>query len=118
MKRRCFSHMLYITTSLAMITVMFFVIPHAGAAFKYIKTGMEAPDITLNTLKGDEVNVYSPKMKYQDTQDVTKMMDDLKYRTSLGKEHAVDELKRSSGTQFDPEVIKAFLRVVEKRKPA
>jgi tetratricopeptide (TPR) repeat protein len=117
-----------------MITVMFFVIPHAGAAFKYLKTGMAAPDITLKTLKGDEVNiaglkdspasiivfwatwsarsisalkevqkiaeeygekglnvltvnVNSPKMKYQDTQEVTKMMDDLK----LSLKVAVDD---------------------------
>ena len=134
MKRRCFSHILNITISLAMITVMFFVIPHAGASFKYIKTGMEAPDITLKTMKGDEVNlaglkgspasiivfwatwstrsipalkeaqkmaeeygekglnvltvnVNSPKMKYQDTQDVTKMKDDLK----LSLKVAVDD---------------------------
>lgn len=134
MKRRCFSHMLNITTSLAMITVMFFLIPHAGATFKYIKTGMEVPDITLKTLKGDEVslaglkgspasiiifwatwsarsisalkevqkiaeeygekglnvltvNVNSPKMKYQDTQDVIKMKDDLK----LSLKVAVDD---------------------------
>ena len=125
MKRRDLSRIFYIATSLAMITVMFLLIPHAGATFKYIKTGMEVPDITFKTLKGDEVslaglkgspasiivfwatwsarskpaltevqkmaeeygekglnvltvNVNSPNMKYQDTQDVTKMKDDLK----------------------------------------
>ncbi len=134
MKRRCFSHMFNITASLAMITLMFFAIPHAGATFKYIKAGMEVPDITLKTLKGDEVNlaglkgspasiivfwatwssrsvsalkevqkmaeeyggkglnvltvnVNSARMKYQDTQDVTRMMDDLK----LSLKVAVDD---------------------------
>ena len=57
MKRRYFSHILNITISLAMITVMFFAIPQAGATFKYIKKGMDVPDITLKTLKGDEVNL-------------------------------------------------------------
>ena len=61
MKRRCFSRMFYITTSLAMITMMFSVIPRAGAAFKYIKKGMEVPDITLKTLKGYEVNLAGLK---------------------------------------------------------
>jgi tetratricopeptide (TPR) repeat protein len=134
MKGRYFSHILNIATSLAMITAMFFVIPHAGATFKYIKKGMEVPDITLKTLKGDEVNlaglkgspasiivfwstwsarsisalkevqkiageygekglnvltinVDSPNMKYQDTQDVTKVKDDLK----LSLKVAVDD---------------------------
>ena len=141
MKRRYFSHILYITTSLAMITVMFLVIPHAAAGFKYLKTGMEVPDITLKSFKGDEVNladlkgspasiivfwatwsarsisalkevqkiaeeygekglnvltvnVNSPKMKYQDTQDVTKMKDDLK----LSLKVAVDDGYRAYNT--------------------
>ena len=141
MKRGYFSHMLYITTSLAMITVMFLVIPHAAAGFKYIKTGMEVPDITLKSLKGDKVNlaglkgspasiivfwatwsarsisalkevqkiaeeygekglnvltvnINSPKMKHQDTQDVTKMKDDLK----LSLKVAVDDGYRAYNT--------------------
>ena len=32
----------------------------------------------------------------------------------LSKEEAVEEIKKNTGTQFDPEVVKAFLRVVDK----
>jgi putative two-component system response regulator len=35
------------------------------------------------------------------------------YRPALGREYAVDELIRGSGSQFDPVVVKAFLRALE-----
>ena len=35
------------------------------------------------------------------------------YRPSLGHEHAVAELRRCSGTHFDPDVVAAFLQVLE-----
>jgi HD-GYP domain-containing protein (c-di-GMP phosphodiesterase class II) len=35
------------------------------------------------------------------------------YRHSLGKDRAVGEIKRLSGIQFDPEVVKAFLEVIK-----
>jgi len=41
------------------------------------------------------------------------MTADRPYRPSLGHQHAVAELGRGSGSQFDPEVVKAFLRVLE-----
>lgn len=67
-------------------------------------------------LKTEEIPLLARILSVADSYD--SMTAERPYRTSLGKEHAVDELKRSSGTQFDPEVIKAFLRVVEKRQPA
>jgi response regulator RpfG family c-di-GMP phosphodiesterase len=32
----------------------------------------------------------------------------------LTKEAAVEEIKKNSGTQFDPKVVEAFLRVVDR----
>jgi putative nucleotidyltransferase with HDIG domain len=37
------------------------------------------------------------------------------YRKSLQKEEAISELHRNVGTQFDPEVVEIFTRVVEKQ---
>ncbi|MBW2277869.1 MAG: GAF domain-containing protein [Deltaproteobacteria bacterium] len=34
------------------------------------------------------------------------------YRTALGRDTAITEIKSSAGTQFDPEVVTAFLRIV------
>ena len=33
------------------------------------------------------------------------------YRQGLAHEIAVEEIKRCAGTQFDPEVVKAFMKV-------
>lgn len=37
------------------------------------------------------------------------------YRLAPGEEYAMSELRRCSGTQFDPEVAGAFLRVLEEK---
>ncbi|MDP2168057.1 MAG: HD domain-containing protein [Thermodesulfovibrionales bacterium] len=44
------------------------------------------------------------------------MTADRPYRPSPGKDYAVSEIKRCSGTQFDPEVAAAFLRLLEGQK--
>lgn len=41
------------------------------------------------------------------------MTADRPYRPAPGKDYALAELRRCSGTQFDPAVVNAFLRVVE-----
>jgi len=45
--------------ALAAVAVMMFAIPNAVAAFKYLKTGMDVPDFTLKTLKGEEISLSS-----------------------------------------------------------
>ena len=39
---------------------------------------------------------------------------DRPYRKAMGKEAAVEEMKRCSGTQLDKEVVKAFIQAYEK----
>jgi peroxiredoxin/Tfp pilus assembly protein PilF len=45
--------------ALAAVGVMLFAIPNAVAAFKYLKTGMEIPEFTLATMKGEEIALSS-----------------------------------------------------------
>lgn len=42
------------------------------------------------------------------------MTKDRPYRKALSKEEAAKELKNGAGTQFDPEVVDAFIKVLEK----
>lgn len=44
----------HVLTGLLVLAVMLFAIPHAGAAFKYLKVGMEVPEFSLKTLDGQE----------------------------------------------------------------
>ena len=44
----------HVLTGFAALLVMLFAIPQAGAAFKYLKTGMEVPEFSLKTLEGQE----------------------------------------------------------------
>jgi tetratricopeptide (TPR) repeat protein len=43
------------------LLVMLFAIPQAGAAFKYLKTGMEVPDFSLKSLEGQEYTLAHVK---------------------------------------------------------
>ncbi|MFZ3062765.1 MAG: HD domain-containing phosphohydrolase [Actinomycetota bacterium] len=45
------------------------------------------------------------------------MTSDRPYRSALSKREAAKEIRRESGSQFDPKVVEALLRVVEKEKP-
>ncbi len=47
--------------TLAAVLVMMFAIPHAGAAFKYLKPGMEIPEFSLKTLEGQEYSLAQVK---------------------------------------------------------
>ena len=41
------------------------------------------------------------------------MTTDRPYRNALSKEQAIEELKKCSGTQFDPELTKIFIKLCE-----
>jgi len=42
------------------------------------------------------------------------MTSDRSYRRSIGKDQAREELRRCSGTQFDPDVVDALLRILNR----
>ena len=46
------------------------------------------------------------------------MTTDRPYRAALSLDHAVTEIERMAGTQFDPEVVKVFLPLCERLRPA
>ncbi|MFA7060108.1 MAG: HD-GYP domain-containing protein [Pedobacter sp.] len=45
------------------------------------------------------------------------MMSTRPYRAAPGREYAVSELRRGSGSQFDPDVVKAFIKILEASSP-
>lgn len=63
-------------------------------------------------LKGKEIGLYADIIHVADSFD--SMTADRPYRHSMGKEYAVSELKRLSGVHFEPEVVDAFLRTLER----
>jgi len=46
------------------------------------------------------------------------MTSDRPYRAALTRRDAMDEIRRNAGTQFDPEVVRVFLELLEKSAPA
>jgi response regulator RpfG family c-di-GMP phosphodiesterase len=67
-------------------------------------------------LKGQMISVEGRILAVADAFDA--MLTDRPYRRGRSEDEAVDELLRCSGTQFDPEVVDAFLRAREKGFPA
>ena len=63
-------------------------------------------------LKGDEIPLLAKILCITDSYD--SMTADRPYRPAPGKEYAISELKRCAGTQFDPELAKAFMRILER----
>jgi putative nucleotidyltransferase with HDIG domain len=64
-------------------------------------------------IKGDNINIFAQIISVADTYDA---MTSLRpYRQALSKEEAIEELKRNCGTQFNTQIVKAFLKVLEKK---
>jgi ribonuclease P protein subunit RPR2 len=66
-------------------------------------------------LRRDEIPVPARVFSVVDAFDA--MTTDRPYRAALPLEHAVGELHRMAGTQFDPEVVAAFVPLVEEWVP-
>lgn len=66
----------------------------------------------LEGLKGEEIPVGSRIINVADSFEA--MLSERPYSKSMSEKEAVQELKDNAGTQFDPEVVKAFLSVLEK----
>ena len=63
-------------------------------------------------LKGDEIPLLSGIISVADSFD--SMMSERPYKQKLGIDDALSELKRCSGTQFDPQVVEAFSKAIVK----
>lgn len=63
-------------------------------------------------LKGEELDVWVQIVTVADSYDA--MTSKRSYRDALSKEIAIAELKKNSQTQFSPQVVEAFLKVLEK----
>jgi putative nucleotidyltransferase with HDIG domain len=62
-------------------------------------------------LKGENINIFAAIVSVADAYDA--MTSARAYRSALSKQKAIDELKKNSGTQFNPEVIDTFLKILE-----
>lgn len=67
-------------------------------------------------LAGEEIPIGARIISVLDAFDA--MMSDRPYRPAPGADRAVEELKRCSGTQFDPKAVSAFLNILEEEKNA
>ena len=59
-------------------------------------------------LKGEQIPIISRIISVCDAFDV--MTNDRIYKKAISKEDAIAEVKRCSGTQFDPKVVESFLK--------
>ncbi|MBI2846054.1 MAG: HD-GYP domain-containing protein [Chloroflexi bacterium] len=62
-------------------------------------------------LKGKEIPLGARIFSVVDTYDA--MTSDRPYRKALSHEEAISEIAENAGTQFDPQVVEAFLRLVD-----
>jgi putative two-component system response regulator len=60
-------------------------------------------------IMGDDIPIESQIIAITDAYDG--MTSDRAYRKGLPHEHAVEEIKKASGTQFSPKVVEAFIKV-------
>ena len=63
-------------------------------------------------LSGEDIPLVCRILAVVDSYDA--MTNDRVYRPAMSKEAAREELKRNAGTQFDPRVVKTFLRILDR----
>lgn len=64
-------------------------------------------------LRGEEIPIGARILAIADTYDA--MTSDRPYRPALSHEVAIEEIKRCSGTQFDPRLVEVFIKVFDKK---
>lgn len=64
-------------------------------------------------LGGEEIHIFARIIAVADTWDA--MTSDRVYRKALGRDVALDELRRASGKQLDPTIVEAFIRLEERQ---
>ncbi len=62
-------------------------------------------------LRGEEIPIGARILAIADTYDA--MTSDRPYRPALSHEVAIEELKRCSGTQFDPKLVEVFIKIYD-----
>ncbi len=62
-------------------------------------------------LKGDDIPLQARIVALADAYDV--MLRGSSYREARSKEEVISELRRCSGTQFDPNLVKVFIRLIQ-----
>ena len=65
-----------------------------------------------NKLKGEEIPLLSRIINIVDSYDV--MSHKRVYKDAFSKDYIIEELKRCSGTQFDPHLVKKFIALLER----
>ncbi|SFH67622.1 diguanylate cyclase (GGDEF) domain-containing protein [Tindallia magadiensis] len=65
-------------------------------------------------LRGEEIPLLARIIAITDAYDV--MTQDQPYQKAKSQEEAIQELKRCAGTQFDPELIRLFLSILQEAK--
>jgi len=65
-------------------------------------------------LKGDEIPLGARIIALADTYEA--LTSDRRYRKACSKKEAIKRIKRVSGTQFDPEIVKLFLNVMKREE--
>jgi putative nucleotidyltransferase with HDIG domain len=65
-------------------------------------------------LKGDNIPLDARILAVADSYDA--MTSPRPYRSALSPEEAIEEVRRGAGTQFDSEVVRAFLSTIERDK--
>jgi energy-coupling factor transport system substrate-specific component len=63
-------------------------------------------------LKGEEIPLYGRIISVADTFDA--MTSNRVYRGAMDTEYVMNEMKRGRGTQFDPDALDAFMRLIDK----
>jgi diguanylate cyclase (GGDEF)-like protein len=87
--------------------------PALRRAAKLVRSSHERPDGSgyPDGLAGEAIPKAARIISVCDAYDA--IVSDRPYRPARSSEEAVEELKRCSGTQFDPEIVDAFVNVVE-----
>ncbi|WP_425806568.1 HD-GYP domain-containing protein [Desulfitobacterium sp. Sab5] len=62
-------------------------------------------------LSGEQIPLESRIISLIDAYDA--MSNDRPYRKALSKEKIIEEINRCSGTQFDPELVRLFIEMIE-----
>jgi len=86
-----------------------------GSATEYVRYHHEKYDGSgyPDGLKGDNIPLGARIITLADSFDA--MTSDRSYRKKMNWEEALEEVKRSAGTHFDPQIVKAFLNRRENR---